>query len=216
MHIAKSIKIGLVLLIGLNLLMAMGAIWAFMRMAPAIEIIIERNEESLQACEEMLASLALLNNKNSKQTFMIALKRTENNITEPEEPAAIKAIQKSAIEVFQGNIDAKEETVNAILELTEINRQAMIDADLNAKKLGYAGAWCIVFMAIIIFYAGRLFYRTIRKNALIPLEEIYNVIQTQQQSGNLRRCTGIDPPQEVLFIFNGINEIIDKYQFKTK
>lgn len=216
MNIAKNIRIGLVLLIGLNLLMAMGSIWAFMRMAPAIETIIDQNEQSLQACEEMLASLALLHNENAKQNFIIALKRTENNISEPEEPAAIKAIQKSAIEVFQGNIEAKEETVDAILKLTEINRQAMIDADLNAKKLGYAGAWSIVFMAIIIFSAGRLFYRTIRKNALIPLEEIYSVIQTQQQKANLRRCTGIDSPQEVLFIFNGINDIIDKCQFKTK
>lgn len=214
MHIAKNIRMGLVLLIGLNLLMAIGSIWIFMRMTPAIEEIIERNERSLQACEKMLISLAFFDKKSSEQNFMIALKDSENNITEPEEPAAIKAILKRKQEAFLGNMEAKEETINAILNLSEINRQAMIKADFKAKKLGYAGAWSIVFMAIIIFFAGRLFYRNIRRNALLPLEEIYNVIYAQQQSSNLRRCTSTDSPQEILFIYNGINEIIDKVQFK--
>jgi hypothetical protein len=96
---AQSVKLGAWFLISLNLMMAFGSIWVFMRMAPAIEIIIEQNERSLEACEEMLSILVLVN-PSSKDTaqlesrFLNALNRADKNITEKEEPIAIDAILK--------------------------------------------------------------------------------------------------------------------------
>ena len=49
MRLAQAVRVGAWILVGLNLLMAVGAIGIFNRMAPAIAVIIERNERSINA-----------------------------------------------------------------------------------------------------------------------------------------------------------------------
>ena len=58
MRLAQAVRVGAWILVGLNLLMAVGAIGIFNRMAPAIAVIIERNERSINACVDMLAIMA--------------------------------------------------------------------------------------------------------------------------------------------------------------
>jgi len=215
MKIAQSVHIGLWLLIGLNVFMALGSIWIFMRMAPAIEVIIDRNERSLQACEEMLATLAMVTDDKAandalKATFINALKRARDNITENEEPVALKSISIGFSDAFIGNITARQNTVSAIVLLGKINRQAMIIADQRAKQFGYAGAWGIVFMAVWVFLAGMLFKRSLSKNLIKPIDEIYAVIMAHRSGDTLRRCSGSDLPRDVKTVFDGLNEFLDK------
>jgi hypothetical protein len=218
MRIAQSIRIGVWLLIGLNLFMALGSIWIFMRMAPAIEVIIDRNERSLQACEEMLASLAMITGDPAadqalKSTFATALKRAQDNITETKEPVALKAINADFSDAFTGKITAQQNTISAIILLGKINREAMIMADLRAKQFGYAGAWGIVFMAICVFFAGMLFKRGLSKSLIKPLEEIHAVISAHRNGDTMRRCTGSDLPRDVKTVFNGLNDYFDTIHF---
>jgi hypothetical protein len=219
MKIAQSVRIGLWLLIGLNLFMALGSIWIFMRMAPAIEVIIDRNELSLQACEEMLASLAMITedraeNEVLKITFVNALKRAQNNITENEEPVALESIRVGYSDSFIGNITARQNTVSAIILLGKINREAMIKADLRAKQFGYAGAWGIVFMAVCVFFVGMLFKRSLSKNLIKPIEEIHAVISAHRNGDIMRRCIGSDLPRDFKTVFNGLNEVLDRIKLK--
>ena len=217
MRLAQTVRTGAWLLIGLNLLMALGSIWIFMRMAPAIKVIIERNELSLQACEEMLASLAMVTddgtvNNELLATFKAALKRAQNNITEPEEPAATESIDANMADAFRGDISARQKTVTAIILLGKINREAMIDADIRAQQFGHAGAWGIVFMAIGVFFAGMIFNRSLARRVVKPLEEIHTVVSAHLKGETMRRCTGVDLPKDVRSVFKGIDEILDKCQ----
>jgi len=218
MKLAQSVRIGAWFFIGLNLLMAFGAIWVFIRMAPAIEVIIDRNERSLQACEEMLSCLAIMTgniseNKILQNSFMEALKRAQNNITEKDEPDSLRLISDSYHEAFQGNIVAKKYTVAAIIQLGEINRAAMIKADKQARQFGNAGAWGIVFMAIIVFFAGMLFTRSLSNNLVKPLEEIHSVIISYRDGDAFRRCTGSNLPKDIKTIYTVFNEFLDKKVF---
>jgi methyl-accepting chemotaxis protein len=215
MKLAQGVRLGAWILATLNLIMAFGSIWIFMRMAPAIEIIIEQNEKSLYACEEMLSHLAMVNEKAEvkqlQTAFSKALERAKNNITEKEEPAAIEAIGQNYVEAFAGSIEGKEKTISAIHHLIEINRDAMFKADRQARQFGNAGAWGIVFMASAVFIAGVVFMRSLKRNLVKPLEEIHSVIQDIRNGDNMRRCTGVDVPQDIKSIFSGINEVLDKY-----
>ncbi len=217
MRISQAVIIGAWLLISLNILMALGSIWIFMRMTPAIKDIIEQNEHSLQACEEMLASLAMLDGDTKANyklivKFQEALDRANNNITEVEEPAAIKIIRSQFKAAFEKDIKAKENTVYAIMLLGKINREAMIKADRRARQLGSAGAWGVVFMAASLFFAGMLFKRNLMINLLNPVEEINAVIAAYRNGDTMRRCSGADLPADFLSIFHGINEILDQCQ----
>ena len=217
MRIAQSVRLGAWLLIGLNLLMAMGSIWIFMRMAPAIEIIIERNELSLEACEEMLASLATIDqdahaNRALEETFRNALRRAQNNITEKEEPAALESIKATYANAFLGSRGARQETVGAITLLAKINREAMITEDRRARQFGNAGAWGVVFMAVSVFFAGMLLKRTLSRNLVMPLEEIHEVITAHRTGDTMRRCTGPDLPRDVKLVYDGLNQLLDQFQ----
>jgi len=215
MKIAQSVRMGAWLLIGLNLLMALGSIWIFMRMAPAIEVIIERNVVSLEACEEMLASLAMISrddyaNQILQTTFLRAFLRAQNNITEKEEPAALESIKATHAKAFLGNKAAHQETVAAIVLLGKINREAMIVEDRRARQFGNAGAWGVVFMSVSVFFAGMLLKRTLSRNLVVPLEEIHKVITAVRTGDTMRRCTGPDLPGDVKLVYSGINELLDQ------
>ena len=214
MKLAQSVRLGAWFLIALNLVMAFGSIWVFMRMAPAIEIIIEQNESSLYACEEMLSNLALIdkskNDELLQSEFLKALQRAKNNITEKEEPIAIEAISLNYMKAFEGNMEGKKNTVAAIQHLSQINRTAMVTTDRKARQFGNAGAWGIVFMASAVFMVGLLFIRGMKRSLVKPLEEIRSVIQAVKTGDNMRRCTGPDAPQDIRSIFGGLNDILDQ------
>jgi hypothetical protein len=219
MRLAHAVRLGGWLLVALNLLMALGTIEVFMRMAPAIEGIIERNERSLKAGEEMLAALALAGDEamdeQHRGDFSKALDRAQNNVTETDEAEVLAIIARTLPAAFAGKAEARRETVAAIVRLGEINRAAMVRADFAARQLGHAGAWVVVFMAICIFLAGLIFIRGVTRGVVRPLEEVHAVIMAQRRGETMRRCSGADLPQEARLIFSGINEILDQRQFQA-
>lgn len=219
MRLAISVRIGASMLIGLNLLMALGAIWIFMRMAPAIKIIIEQNQRSLEAGEDMLASLAVspgdtAADKKNQDMFTAALDRAKHNVTETQEPPVLRKIEATYFSAFQGDRAARRETVAGIVHLGKINREAMAQADRRAQQLGNAGAWGVVFMAACVFWAGIVFNRNLDRRVVMPLEEIGSAVAAYRNGDMMRRCSGANLSPELRAVYNGINEIIDRCQFE--
>jgi hypothetical protein len=215
MRLAKTINLGAWIIIILNLLMAFGAIGIFSRMSPAIANIISKNDRSLQSGEEMLATLALVNNtaqsnKKLKKKFSLALSKAINNITELKEKETLDTIEQNYENAFAFSAEAHKNVVNAILKLSKINRQAMSRADKNARHLGQGGAWGIVFMATVVFIAGIIFIRKLNQSLLKPVEEIKNVLVAHQGGENRRRCTAPDLSADMKAVFNNLNSILDK------
>ncbi len=224
MKLAQSVRLAAWFLIGLNLAMAFGSIWIFVRMTPAIEFIIDRNVTSLQTCEEMLAALAIANvnrserktaTESAQDTFRNALQRAQQNITEEDEPGIITSINQSYLKAFAGDAMALTKTVDAIRNLGAANRAAMIAADKKARQFGNAGAWGIVFMATVVFLVGMLFIRSLKRNLVHPLEEIHSVTTALRQGDTMRRCTGTGLPREIQQVYRELNEILDKYNVQN-
>ncbi|MDO8948108.1 MAG: hypothetical protein Q7U88_13265 [Desulfocapsaceae bacterium] len=218
MRLAQAVRVGAWLLVGLNLFMALGAIWILMRMAPAMSGIIERNDRSLYACEEMLAALVLVGDDMSSdeeqhlRRFEVALKRAQENVTEKGESAALKVIASSSPAAFAGSLSARQQMVSAIVRLGNINREAMNQADKRVRQFGEAGIWGVVFMAIAVFGVGLLFTRSLLRRVVTPMVELHAVITAYRKGETRRRCSGVDMPQEVRLVFSGINEILDQGQ----
>jgi hypothetical protein len=134
MRLAHAVRVGSWVLVGLNLLMAVGAIAIFSRMAPAIAVIIDQNDRTLQACEDMLSILAHVGNGScfsaeEEQDFRKALTRAKDNITESEEPLVLKRIESHLQPLFAGDRSTRGQTIDTILHLGAINRNAMTVAD---------------------------------------------------------------------------------------
>lgn len=219
MKLAHPVKFGAWFLIVMNLIMAFGSIWIFMRMAPAIEVIIAQNEVSLESCEDMLAALLKSNDSGSSSlaVFRGALAKARNNITEEEEPAIIDRIEKYHKAAFDGDELSLNLTIDAITDLGDINRQAMRRADAKAKQFGYAGAWGVVFMATVSFMIGMILLRSLEKNLSEPIQEIDAVIAAVRDGDPMRRCTMKNPSSSIRKIFTNVNELLDmKYTIATR
>ena len=215
MRLAHAVRVGSWVLVGLNLLMAVGTIAIFSRMAPAIEVILDRNGRTLQACEDMLATLATVENgkhfsKAQEQAFYDAFLRAKKNITEEQEPVPLARIEENLQPLFLGDPLIRHRSVEAIIKLSQINRTAMIVADQHAQHLGRTGAWGVAFMALSAFLAGVIFIRSLTRRVVTPLEEIHTVINANRIGDTLRRCTGIDLAQDVAAVLTGLNEILDQ------
>jgi len=174
MHLAQAVRVGAWFLVGLNLLMAVGTIGIFTRMAPAIAIIIERNERSLKACEDMLAIMALTGvgtpfSPEQVNVFKTAFDRAQANVTEPQEPEILKRMEGTLPPLFQGDGAVRKDVVEAAVELGKTNRDAMAIADQRAQQLGRAGAWGVVFMALSAFLVGVIFIRSLTRRVVTPL-----------------------------------------------
>lgn len=217
MHLAQAVRVGSWFLVGINLLMALGTIAIFTRIAPAIAIIIERNERSLKACEDMLAVMAMTGvgtpfSPEQADVFNTAFARAQANVTEPEEPEILKRMEPTLPPLFDGDTAVRKNVVQAAVHLGKINRDAMTIADQRAQQLGRAGAWGVVFMALSAFLIGVIFIRSITRRVITPLEEIHTVIVAYRNGDTMRRCTGADLSQDVVAVFTGINDLIDQCQ----
>lgn len=210
---AHSVKFGAWVVILLNLLMAFGSIWIFMRMAPAIEVIIARNVVSLEATEEMLAILSLTDKlpagSAAGQNFRQALERAKNNITEAEEAQLLTRVEGLQAASFAGEENARLELVNTLVELGRTNRSAMRAADVRAQQLGLGGAWTVVFMASAAFLVSMLFLRGLKKNLLLPLEEIHAAVTAFHSGDTMRRCSHKNAPKAMQPLMLRINELMD-------
>ena len=217
MRLAQAVRVGAWVLMGLNLLMAVGAIALFNRMAPAIAVIIERNERSIGACVDMLASLAGTGSDAAFSTagaeaFRAAFIRARDNVTEAQEPEILEHMDRRLPALFRGEAAARAAMVDDTRLLVRINREAMVRADRQAQQLGRAGAWGVVFMALAVFLAGVVFIRGLTARVVRPLEEIHAVINAHRGGESMRRCSGADLPQDVVAVFTGINELLDHNQ----
>jgi hypothetical protein len=195
--------------------MAFGAIGIFTRMNPAIADILLNNERSMRSCEQMLS--ALVSNYadpdrsfENQKAFLQALNNAQSNITEPREDEILKQIREVYSRAFADDQQAIFITRQKILELSEVNRQAMHKAHGRALQLGNGGAWGIVFMAISVFIAGLIFIKNLNHRLLEPVEELQSVLQAHQKGEMQRRCTGLNLPKDINAIFNGLNNILDK------
>lgn len=215
MKTSHSIQFGIRFLIFLNMLMAFASIWVFMRMAPVIEEINVRNERSLESCEKMLMILAILpfrQNASLYSEFEKAYRDACSNITEKGESEELQKIGRFYKDALagNGNVYAREQTISSIYGLTKINRNAMVSAAGDAEKLGYAGAWGVVFMAVMIFFAGILFLRKLKTRLIDPLSELQEVLDARKSGDVFRRCTGSSGTADIREIYEGVNTLLDR------
>lgn len=216
MKLSKSIKVGALLIIFLNLIMAVGSIWVFQRMTPSIENIINQNGRSLQASESMLSLLAERDLKTDREGLMAhfheQMEIAKNNVTEASETEPLEIIESNYVAAFRIGGESLKATLKALEALQDVNWNATYKADLRAKQIGNAGAWGVCFMGIFVFVAAIVFKRRVERNLLEPFEEIASVLSAQSKGDVMRRCTRYSSSTDVKKVYAQINDWIDRHE----
>lgn len=214
MELRRNLLLSVGTLVVLNLMFAFGAIGLFGRMGPAIARILQENVYSLEACEAMLAELALAKGspvgQNDRTSFMEALHRVENNITDTAERPVIERIKGRADEALDGNAGAIDDVVADVGVLIRVNRAAMSRVDKAAQRLGRAGAWAAVFIGLISFVLSLFVLRYFDKRIIAPMEQIHDVLEASRRGDIHRRCWSHGAPGEIKEVMQSVNALLDE------
>lgn len=216
MNLRRELFLAIGVLVVLNLALSFGAIGLFARMGPAIERILQENVYTIVAAEKILGELARLDHAGpldepERAVIGRALADAERNITEEEERPVLKALRQSWPNVANGEVNARVAFVTDLERLVVINREAMVEVDERAKRLGNAGAWSAVFIGVLTFLLSLIVLSRPERRFVRPLLELHEVVNSARQGHPLRRCrSGIDAPREVLALTQTVNQLLDE------
>jgi nitrogen fixation/metabolism regulation signal transduction histidine kinase len=206
--------VNLAVLVGFQLITAFGAIGLLSRMTPAIAEILDENEYTIEAAYQMLLVLARRafdpDGPALRQEFHEALERAKSNITEPGEPEVLAQLEGLSAAALQGDPEAYRATVDGIRRLVEINRQAMKQAESEARRLGKAGAWAAVILALAAIAASILVSRRLAGRLLDPVGELYEVTEAARRGDRFRRCRRLGSTPEMGRLLESVNLLLDQ------
>jgi len=210
------VELGL-LLLGLRaavILLGLGSVAMFNRMSPAIERILAENVVTLVATEEMLVALAdpSLSEEEAKARFAAGLERAKGNLTEPAERPLVEDLERlwpRAFEDPKGIIRGR--VLEKVLSLSEVNRRSMQDEDAAARRLGLAGAWAVVVVALIILGITLILTRRLEQRVVGPLVALSQRAQQIRGGDIYVRCPEAGAP-ELEEVSRVLNQLLDSQQ----
>jgi nitrate/nitrite-specific signal transduction histidine kinase len=93
-----------------------------------------------------------------------------------------------------------------------VNREAMQRSDERAKRLGNAGSWAAVFLAMASFIASVVVIRLMRRRVITPLGKIHDVIVSVRQGNLHRRCSTTEMSGEIVMLASEVNGLIERLE----
>jgi PAS domain-containing protein len=214
MPLRRKFLLSVGMLVACNVLLAFGAIGLLTRMSPAIERILRENVSSGEVAEYMLILLVQstreLPSEARQKQFEHALQRARKNVTEPEEVSVLERIAQRYEAALMGDDSAIMAIVQALQKLTAINRQAMVSADQEAQRLGSAGAWIAVCIAVASFIISLAIIRRLEQEVLNPLIELSDVLDAVRLGNRHRRCRLMEAPEELRRVLHAVNTLLDR------
>ncbi len=214
MEFKRDVLLGMGALVLVLVIVCFGTIGLLARMSPAIEHVLEENDESLEAVEQMLAVLAEAEPSQvappARLRFQEALERVRANVTEAEEEPEIAAVSGSWEAAMTGDPAERKQTVEALRRLAEVNRSAMHRANHEAQRLGSAGAWAAALLCALGFAAALVVKRRLDRRILRPIDELSTVLAAVLAGDSHRRCTIAGAPHALTPVMRSINALLDR------
>lgn len=206
MNFASRIYSSFIIILVCSTVITIAGICGFQRLEPFVSTLNSSNTESLYYAEQMLSSISA---KKDLKNFEKYLDKSKNNITETGEKEVLDKISDNYLPAFRDNRFAEEETINEIAEFSEINRVAMEQAGIRAKKIQNVGIWIIIFPSIFIWIIGLTLLARLKRTFIKPIQELNNVIFDYNKGNRMRRCPSYTISKDLQKLYDGINRILD-------
>ena len=207
MNFAKRIYYSYIIILICSTVITIAGIRGFQRLEPFVNTLNSSNTRSLYYAEQMLSSISA---KKDIKVFERNLNLAKNNITEPEERDVIEKIAGNYQPSFYGNNMYEDETIDNITELSRINRTALEQAGLRAKKMQTVGIWIIIFPSIFIWIIGLTLLARLKRTFIKPIQELNDVIFDYNSGNHMRRCPSYTVSKDLQKLYDGINRILDE------
>jgi hypothetical protein len=154
----------------------------------------------------MLTSISV---KKNLTQFEKNLHLAGENVTEDGERNILDQIASEYLPAFEGNKAFEEQTINDIAELAKINRVAMEQAGVKARKQQTIGIWIILFPSVFIWIIGIALLKRLNRIFIKPVQELNDVIFEYNKGNHMRRCPSATYSNDIQTLYDGINIILD-------
>jgi methyl-accepting chemotaxis protein len=213
MDMRREVTITIGGLAALVVLLAFGAVGLLARMGPAIDHILLDNVASIVAAQDMVALLAEAQGRPLSEPKLLEFSRAFdaalNNVTEPGETALLDVVQQKLSGATSGNREDVKRTVQALHALMDLNRSAMVRADAEAQRLGVAGRWSAVVVALAALAFAMFALRRLQRRFVAPMDELHDVLLACRKGDAHRRCRLREAPEEMRRTFDEVNRLLD-------
>ena len=206
MNFSGRIYLYFIILLICSTIITVAGIYGFQKLEPSINLLNSSNTQSLYYAEQMLTSISAKKNlKNFEKNLHLA----GENVTEDGERNILDQIASEYSPAFYGNKEFEEQTINDIAELARINRLAMEQAGIKAKKQQTIGIWIILFPSVFIWIIGITLLKRLNRIFIKPVQELNDVIFEYNKGNLMRRCPSVTYSDDIQKIYDGINIILD-------
>jgi len=206
MNLSGKIYLYFIILLICSTIITVAGIYGFQQLEPFVNTLNSANTQSLYYAEEMLSSISV---KKDLKRFEENLAMAENNVTETGEKEVLKKIAENYLPAFKGNKKIEDETIDELAEFSKINRVAMEQAGIKAKKQRAIGIWIILFPSVFIWLIGFALLKRLDRTYIKPIQELNDVIFEYNKGNCMRRCPSVTPSNDLQKLYDGINEILD-------
>jgi hypothetical protein len=217
MRPSDEARLGIRVLLGLQLATSLAGIALLERVGPVVGRLLADNVASTEAVEEMLEVLAAggppggsANPPDAEAHFRAALARAQANVTQREETGPLEAIDRSATAAVAGDAGARQDVVAALRALGAINRAAMQEADRTAMRLTSAGAWAIAGMGFLGFLVSLVVSRRLERRLVAPIVEADMVLAAARAGDTRRRCAPIADDVDARRLLGNLDWALDR------
>ena len=207
MNFARRIYYSFIIILICSTVITIAGIRGFQRLEPFVSTLNSSNTKSLYYAEQMLSIISV---KKDIRKFEEYLNLAKNNITEAGEKEVIEKIDGNYQPSFKGNNLYEDETIENITELSRINRIAMEQAGLRAKKMQTVGIWIIIFPSIFIWIIGLTLLARLKRTFIKPIQELNDVIADYNSGNHMRRCPSYTISKDLQKLYDGLNRILDE------
>jgi len=204
--------IGSLLLAGLAV--ALVSIGLFSRMTPAIERIRKDNVVTLDAARELLkvfvesAGDPLDLSRRARAEAALATMR--KNLTVEDEGALVLALTDAVSLAMEGGRTELGVLVVAVEALSAANTEAMVEADIEAQRLGEAGAWTASIGGIAILLLWLVARARLERRVIRPVLEVARVLDANRAGDTLARCRSLVGTVELERALRHVNKLLDR------
>jgi hypothetical protein len=215
MDFERKFFVGARILTFLVVLIAATSVVLLERLASSAREVVQSNTYSIKASEEMLALMAGVEPFGEDafaQRFSKALLDAKKHISHPGEAALVETIDQNFELLLAGDQSGqtRKNIIESVIGLSNINRQAVIQADERVSFFSIAGGWAIVGMTLIGLFVGQKMSASIKTSAVEPMIEICRVLSDWDSGNYMRRAQTSKASGDFRHSLDIVNRLLDK------
>lgn len=213
MRLRLEISLGIGALLGLQVLTTLIATRQLMRAAPAVEHVLREHVSTIDAAEDLLEALSSTTStpggaRPAEVDAALAVARRHGKAEA--ESALIDVMEARIDAALSGDPGARREVIRAIRRLSDLNEDAMREAEEESRALSITGAWATVVLGIASFWASVAVSRRLRARLEAPMVELDHVLGAVRRGEHHRRVPIVNGPAEAKRVADNLNWLLDR------